>query len=94
MPDQGHRGLGRPRLKQILGPDSEDLIVTEDPVQDRNTGMAFSALARQKSEVIPDAKNPDRAILIVGPEDWPAPFPIVRRVAAGPSTPRPGDRRS
>jgi len=68
-----------PALKQILGPDSEDLIVTEDPVQDRNTGMAFSALARQKSEVIPDAKNPDRAILIVGPEDWPAPFPIVRK---------------
>jgi len=68
-----------PALKKILGPDSEDLIVSEDPVQDRNTGMAFSALARQKSEVVPDAKDPDRATLIVGPEDWPAPFPIVRK---------------
>jgi hypothetical protein len=68
-----------PALKRILGPESEDLIVTEDPVQDRNTGITFSALARQKSEVVPDPKNPDRATLIVGPEDWPTPFPIVRK---------------
>ncbi len=68
-----------PALRKILGPASEDLIVTKDPVQDRNTGMAFAALGREKSEVVPDAKNPDRATLIVGPEDWPSPFPIVRK---------------
>ncbi len=68
-----------PALKQILGPGSEDLVVTEDPVQDRNTGEAFAALAREKSEIVPDPKNPDRATLVIGAEDWPAPIPIVRK---------------
>lgn len=68
-----------PALKLILGPGSEDLIVTEDPVQDRNTGEAFAAQARKKSEIVPDPKNPDRATLVIGAEDWPAPIPIVRK---------------
>ncbi len=68
-----------PALRQILGPDSEDLIVSEDPVQDRNAAIAFGALGRKKSEIAVDPKNPDRATLTVGDEDWPSPFPMVRK---------------
>ena len=68
-----------PALRQILGPASEDLIVSEDPVQDRNASTAFGALGRKRSEIAVDAKNPDRATLTVGDEDWPSPFPIVRK---------------
>jgi hypothetical protein len=68
-----------PALKQILGPDSEDLIVSEDPVQDRNAATAFGALGRKRSEIVVDAKTPDRATLVVGDDDWPSPFPIVRK---------------
>jgi hypothetical protein len=68
-----------PALKEILGPAGEDLVVTEDPVQDRNQGAAFAAMARQKSEIVPDAKNANRATLVIGDEDWPSPIPIVRK---------------
>jgi hypothetical protein len=68
-----------PALKEILGPAGEDLVVTEDPVQDRNQGAAFAALARQKSDIVLDAKNPNRATLVIGDENWPSPIPIVRK---------------
>jgi hypothetical protein len=66
-------------LKEILGPSGVDVVVTEDPVQDRNQGAAFAALAREKSEIVADPKNPDRATLVIGKEDWPSPIPIVRK---------------
>jgi hypothetical protein len=68
-----------PALKAILGPAGVDLVVTEDAVQDRNQGAAFAARAREKSEIVTDPKNANRAILVVGDEDWPSPIPIVRK---------------
>ena len=68
-----------PALKEVLGPAGEDLVVTEDPVQDRNQGAAFAAMAREKSEIVLDPKNANRATLVIGNEDWPAPIPIVRK---------------
>jgi hypothetical protein len=64
-------------LKQILGPDGVDLVVTEDAVQDKNQAAAFAAQAHEKHEIQKDAKNPKLATLIVGDGDWPTPFPIV-----------------
>jgi hypothetical protein len=32
-----------PALKAILGPDGVDLVVTEDPVQDKNQSAAFAS---------------------------------------------------
>jgi len=66
-------------LTAILGPDGANLVVTKDPVLDRNQGEAFAARAREKSEIVLDEKNPDLATLTVGNEDWPAPIPIVKR---------------
>jgi hypothetical protein len=68
-----------PALKAILGPDGADLVATSDPVQDKNQLAAFAAKAAEKSEIVPDAKNNNMAILSVGDQDWPVPFPIVRR---------------
>ena len=66
-----------PALKAILGPDGEGLVVTAEPVKDRETATAFAAQAREKLTVDPDPKNPNRAVLSVGKEDWPLPIPIV-----------------
>jgi len=66
-------------LKEILGPAGVDLVVTEDTVQDRNQAAAFAAKAHEKLEIVLDAKNPNRATLVMGNEDWPAPIPIVRK---------------
>ena len=68
-----------PALKEILGPDGEDLVSSEDSVQDKNRAAEFVAKAREKSSVTIDTKNPDRAIFLAGNDSWPLPIPIVRR---------------
>ena len=65
--------------KEILGPDSEDLIASEDPVQDKNRAAEFAAKAKEKNSVEIDKKDPKRAILLVGNDDFPLPIPIVKR---------------
>jgi len=65
-------------LKEIFGKDGEDLVVTADPVQDKNRAQEFSEKAREKKTVVPNGKEPTRAILQVGNEDWPMPIPIVK----------------
>ena len=68
-----------PTLKQIFGADGEDLVASEDAVQDKNIATAFAAEAHQKTSITIDPKNPDRAILVVGNRNWPMPIPIVKR---------------
>ena len=69
-------------LNQILGPHGEDLVSSEDPVRDKNIAAQFAAKAKEKTNVSPDPKNPDRAILVVGNDDWPMPIPIVKKNGA------------
>ena len=66
-------------LKEILGPDGEDLVSSEDAVQDKNRAAAFAAKAREKTEVSADPQDSKRAILSVGTDQWPLPIPIVQR---------------
>lgn len=68
-------------LIKILGPDGKDLVVTQDKVQDKNHALKFAAQARQKEATVLDPKNPDRATLVVGKQDWPVPIPIVKTQA-------------
>jgi hypothetical protein len=68
----------RPALKAILGPDADYLVAPGEPAKDRETALAFAAKAREKSAVVVDPKNRNRATLIVGDQDWPLPIPIVR----------------
>ena len=68
-----------PALKEILGPDGEDLVSSEDPVQDKNNAIAFAARAREKNDVAIDPKNSKRAVISVGNEDWPLPVPLVNK---------------
>jgi hypothetical protein len=66
-------------LKQILGPQGEDLVSTEDPVQDKNVTLAFAAKAREKNSISIDPNNANRAVLLVGNDNWPMPIPMVKR---------------
>jgi hypothetical protein len=68
-----------PALKEILGPDGEDLIASEDPVQDKNRAIEFAARAKEKNSIEMDKKDPNDATLLVGNDDWPLPIPIVKR---------------
>jgi hypothetical protein len=66
-------------LKEILGPESEDLLSSDDSVRDKNNAAAFAAKARQKNEVTVDPKNPKLATLLVGDDGWPLPIPLVQK---------------
>lgn len=66
-------------LKEILGPDSYDIIHTGEPARDREVATEFAALARTKKSVAVDPKNRRRAILQIGDDDWPFAVPIVKQ---------------
>jgi hypothetical protein len=66
-------------LKEILGPGSDDLVASEDAVQDKNRAAEFVAKAKEKHSIEVDAKNPNSASLLVGNDDWPLPIPIVKK---------------
>jgi hypothetical protein len=65
--------------KEILGPDGEDIVASEDPVQDKNRAAEFAAKAKEKMSVQTDKKNPNLAIVLVGNDDFPLPIPIVKQ---------------
>jgi hypothetical protein len=65
--------------KEILGSDSEDIVASEDPVEDKNRAIAFAEKAKEKNSIEMDKKDPNRAILLVGKDDFPLPIPIVKR---------------
>src|SRR5262245_26807557 len=65
--------------KEILGPDSEDIVASEDPVQDKNRAAEFAAKAKEKMSVQTDKKNPNQAVVLVGNDDFPLPIPLVKQ---------------
>jgi hypothetical protein len=66
-------------LKEILGPEAEDLVSSSDPVMDKNRAAAFAAKAKEKNVIEKDPGNPNRAILSIGNDDFPVPIPIDKQ---------------
>ena len=66
-------------LTEILGPQGKDLISSDEPARDKERAQAFAAQARTKMTVQTDKKNPNRATMIIGAEDWPFPLPLVKK---------------
>jgi DUF2950 family protein len=62
-------------LKLILGPGSDDLVSTGDPVQDKKRIADFLEKANQKQSF---EKEKLEATLLVGDDEWPLPIPIVK----------------
>jgi hypothetical protein len=68
-----------PVLMGMLGPDGKDIVSSADAARDKSNAASFAAEAHEKTEVTTDPKNPNRAVLSVGNEEWPLPIPIVKR---------------
>src|SRR3982751_662630 len=66
-------------LKEILGPDSDDIISSEDPVQDKNQAAAFAKKAKEKTSIEMVKKNGEHAIVEVGTDAYSLPIPIVKQ---------------
>ncbi len=66
-------------LLDIFGPGGKDLIASADPVRDKSNAAAFVAKASEKNDVKLDPKAPNRALVVVGNDEWPLPVPLVKK---------------
>jgi hypothetical protein len=64
-------------LMKILGPGSGKLVRSGDAVADAQSRQKFIAAYQDRNRIERDGDT--RALLLVGKDDWPFPFPIVRR---------------
>jgi hypothetical protein len=63
-------------LGAILGPDSEELYSSGDPVADRNSLQEFIEAVRARTVI--QHESPDRVTFSVGDDEWPVPTPLVK----------------
>ena len=67
-----------PALKEILGPNGDDIAFSGEFARDRKHASDFAVKAREKTKVSIDLKSRDRAFVLVGNESWPFPVPLVK----------------
>lgn len=63
-------------LRRVLGPAGDKLIESGDPAADRGARSRFVAAYDSAHQI--QLEGPDKAVLIVGAEEWPLPIPLVR----------------
>jgi hypothetical protein len=66
-------------LKEILGPNSGDILYSGEPVRDKETAMAFGKMGLEKITLTPAPKNKRLMVFTVGNDNWPSPIPIVQK---------------
>jgi hypothetical protein len=71
------RGGDGKTIVSILGPGSADLVSSGDPVADANRRQEYLAAYDAGHRIVTEAGK--GATLIVGPNDWPFPIPMVQR---------------
>jgi hypothetical protein len=64
-------------VQALLGPGSEELLDSGDPVQDASDRAGFLAAYAAGHALVDD--GPDRKVLEMGEDDWRMPIPIVKR---------------
>ena len=61
----------------ILGPGSEELVSSGDPVEDAEVRKEYLAAYDAGHKIVAEAGKP--SVLVIGPNDWPFPIPMVQR---------------
>lgn len=64
------------RIRAVLGPGSDKLISSGDRVADRQGRARFVAAFEKNSRI--EMEGDAKATLVVGENDWPLPFPILK----------------
>jgi hypothetical protein len=65
-----------PEMMRVLGPGSDEILRSGDPVEDAAMRRRFLDAFGAKYQILPDGE--DQAVLIVGEERWPFPIRLVR----------------
>jgi hypothetical protein len=66
-------------LNAIFGANSKAILTSGDPKQDADERAQFARTAQSKHGIEKDPMNHHRVYLVIGPEDWPFPVPIVEK---------------
>jgi len=66
------------QIGKIFGAQGQQILTSGNTNQDQAERAEFAKLAGEKHNVDVDTRNPNRAILTVGSEEWPFPAPLVR----------------
>ena len=66
-------------LVTVLGPDGEDIVSSGDNVADAATREKFVAAYDAKHQIAMEGDN--KAIVVIGGEDFPLPIPLIRKGA-------------
>jgi len=74
------RAGDRKGLLAVLGRDGAEIVSSGDAVADAATRQQFVAAYDAKHELA--MEGADKAVLIIGRDDWPFPIPLVRRDGA------------
>jgi hypothetical protein len=61
----------------VLGPDGEDIVSSGDEVADAATRAKFIAAYDAKHTIATEGDS--KAVMVVGPDDFPLPIPLVRK---------------
>ena len=64
-------------ISTVLGPDGDDIISSGDDVADVTTRQKFVAAYDAKHQLAMEGDN--KAIMVIGQEDFPLPIPLVRK---------------
>jgi hypothetical protein len=64
-------------LATVLGPDGEDIVSSGDEVADAATREKFVAAYDARHRIA--MEGDDKAIMVIGPDDFPVPIPLVRK---------------
>jgi Protein of unknown function (DUF2950) len=64
------------QLTRVLGPGSDEIVRSGDPVDDAATRRRFLDAFEADHQIVPDGE--DQALLTVGEERWPFPIRLVR----------------
>jgi hypothetical protein len=66
-------------LLELLGAENKDIIVSSDRAQDAYGRKKFYQLASER--LFREKEGKDKIILLVGKQEWPFPFPLVKKGA-------------
>jgi hypothetical protein len=67
----------RSGILRVLGRDGDEIVSSGDEVEDATARARFLEAYDAKHRIAPD--GPSKATMIIGPEDFPFPIPIVRK---------------
>ena len=71
---QAARSNDSAQLRSIFGSQGQQILTSGNPDQDQAERTEFAKLAAEQHKVEVDSRNPNRALLTVGSEDWPFRF--------------------